>query len=99
MLPAQPPHSRRISLIWKETESTCVWSGRIWRANRSGKTMIVSSASEPQIRVRGALIESARGGWIRSAREALRSGGEARYAAVADEPCVRAAPALRERAA
>ena len=52
MLPAQPPHSRRISPIWKETDSTCVCSGRMWRAKRSGNTMMVSNASEPQINVR-----------------------------------------------
>src|SRR2546429_4779705 len=52
MLPAQPPHSRRISPTWKQTESTCVCSGRMWRAKRSGNTMMVSYASEPQINVR-----------------------------------------------
>src|SRR6185437_4370197 len=52
MLPAHPPHSRRMSLIWNATDSMCVCSGRIWRANRSGNTMMVSNASEPQIRVR-----------------------------------------------
>src|SRR6185312_5996157 len=52
MFPAHPPHSRRMSLIWNATDSMCVCSGRIWRANRSGNTMMVSNASEPQIRVR-----------------------------------------------
>ena len=42
MLPAQPPHSRRISPIWNDTDSMCVWSGRMCRAKRSGNTMIVS---------------------------------------------------------
>ena len=53
MLPAQPPHSRRISPIWKDTDSTCTCSGRMCRAKRSGNTMMVSYASEPQISVRG----------------------------------------------
>src|SRR5678816_3025926 len=52
MFPAQPPHSRRISAIWNDTDSTCVCSGRMWRAKRSGNTMMVSYASEPQINVR-----------------------------------------------
>ena len=52
MLPAQPPHSRRISPIWNDTDSMCVWSGRMCRAKRSGNTMMVSKASEPQISVR-----------------------------------------------
>src|SRR6185503_6211626 len=52
MLPAQPPHSRRMSLIWNDTDSMCVCSGRMCRAKRSGNTMIVSNASEPQISVR-----------------------------------------------
>src|SRR5207244_3340961 len=56
MLPAQPPHSRRISPIWNDTESTCVCSGRMCRANRSGNTMMVSNASDPQISVRAALM-------------------------------------------
>ena len=42
MLPAHPPHSRRISLIWNDTESTCVSPGRMWRPNRSRNTMMVS---------------------------------------------------------
>src|SRR5215831_4791100 len=53
MLPAHPPHSRRISPIWNDTDSTCVSPGRMCRAKRSGKTMIVSIASEPQISTRG----------------------------------------------
>ncbi len=56
MLPAHPPHSRRMSPIRKDTESTCVWSGRMWREKRSLNTMIVSCASEPQMRVRGATL-------------------------------------------
>src|SRR5450755_2442994 len=56
MLPAHPPHSRRISPTRNDTDSTCVCSGRMWRANRSGKTMIVSSASDPQTSVRGAIV-------------------------------------------
>src|SRR5262245_64403513 len=51
MLPAQPPHSRRISAIWNDTDSTCGGSGWMWRANRSGNTMMVSYAREPQIKV------------------------------------------------
>ena len=52
MLPAQPPHSRRISPTVNDTDSTCACSGRMWRANWSGNTMMVSYASEPQMRVR-----------------------------------------------
>ena len=55
MLPAQPPHSRRISPIWNETDSMCTWSGRMCRAKRSGNTMMVSYAIEPQISVRGGM--------------------------------------------
>ena len=42
MLPAQPPHSRRISAIWNDTDSMCVSPGRMWRPKRSGNTMMVS---------------------------------------------------------
>ena len=56
MLPAHPPHSWRISPIWNDTDSTRVWSGRMCREKRSGNTMIVSRASDPQISVRGAIL-------------------------------------------
>ena len=70
MLPAQPPHSRRMSLIWNDTDSMCVCSGRMCRAKRSGNTMIVSNASEPQISVRmGGMDEAVDG--ARSAAQSL----------------------------
>src|SRR6185369_7493240 len=61
MLPAHPPHSWRISPIWNDTDSTRVWSGRMCREKRSGNTMIVSRASDPQISVRGAILGSRKG--------------------------------------
>jgi hypothetical protein len=56
MLPAQPPHSRRMSPTVNDTDRRCTCSGRMWRAKRSGNTMMVSKASEPQIRVRGLVM-------------------------------------------
>ncbi len=50
MLPAQPPNSRRIWGTRKDTLNICTLSGRMWFLNGSGKTMMVSYASEPQMR-------------------------------------------------
>src|SRR5678815_587584 len=61
MLPAHPPHSWRISPIWNDTDRTRVWSGRMCREKRSGNTMIVSRASDPQISVRGAILSRGKG--------------------------------------
>src|SRR5437763_3870207 len=52
MLPEHPPNSRRMSPIWNDTDSTCTWSGRMCRANRSGNSMMVSNAIEPHTRMR-----------------------------------------------
>ena len=50
MLPAQPPYSRRIVGTRKLTFSMCTLSGMICWAKRPGKLVMVSKASEPQIR-------------------------------------------------
>src|SRR5690349_23654296 len=50
MLPAQPPNSRRIRGTRKATFRICTLSGRMWFLNWSWNTMMVSNASEPQIR-------------------------------------------------
>src|SRR5579863_1703492 len=52
MLPAQPPNSRRICGTRNDTFSMWILSGRMWLAKRSPNTMMVSKASEPQIRAR-----------------------------------------------
>ncbi len=50
MLPAQPPNSLRNVGTRKETFRMCTWSGRICCEKRPGKLVMVSKASEPQIR-------------------------------------------------
>src|SRR5574343_400588 len=50
ILPAQPPKSRRSAGTRNDTLRMCNWSGRICSANRHSKPMMVSKASEPQIR-------------------------------------------------
>ena len=52
IMAAHPPHSGRRWRSGKETDGIGVCSGRMWRANRSGNTMMVSNASDPQISVR-----------------------------------------------
>ena len=90
MLPAQPPHSRRMSLIWNDTDSMCVCSGRMCRAKRSGNTMIVSNASEPQISVRmgriGRTADGARRAAKCSAAASLWRADERRASGVACVP-------------
>src|SRR6185369_10961920 len=49
MLPAQPPNSRRISGTRNATFSMCSLSGRMWVRKRSGNTMMVSYATDPQM--------------------------------------------------
>src|SRR5262245_6790459 len=49
MLPAQPPNSRRIWGTRNATLSMCSLSGRMWVRKRSGNTMMVSYATDPQM--------------------------------------------------
>ena len=49
MLPAQPPNSRRICGTRNATFSMWSLSGRMWALNRSGNTMMVSYATDPQM--------------------------------------------------
>src|SRR5690349_19917603 len=49
MLPAQPPNSRRICGTRKATLSMWSLSGRMCVRKRSGKTMMVSYATDPQM--------------------------------------------------
>src|SRR5688572_17073237 len=51
MLPAQPPNSRRISGVRKQTLRMWSWSGSRWFLKRSGNTMIVSYAMDPVTRI------------------------------------------------
>jgi hypothetical protein len=50
MLPAHPPNSRRWVGTRKDTFRMCTCSGMICCEKRPGKLVIVSKASEPQIR-------------------------------------------------
>src|SRR5271154_1609358 len=50
MFAAQPPNSRRMSGTRNATFRMCSLSGRMCALNRSGKTRIVSYATEPQIK-------------------------------------------------
>src|SRR5678815_2802075 len=52
MLPAQPPNSRRIWGTRKATLSMCSLSGRMCVRKRSGNTMMVSYATDPQMSAR-----------------------------------------------
>src|SRR6185436_8759160 len=49
MLPAHPPNSRRIWGTRNATLSMCSLSGRMWVRKRSGNTMMVSYATDPQM--------------------------------------------------
>src|ERR1700712_4332741 len=50
MLPAQPPNSRRMLGTRKATLILCSWSASSASEKRPSKAMMVSKASEPQMR-------------------------------------------------
>src|SRR4051812_38191471 len=81
MFPAQPPHSRRMSPMWNDTDSMCVRSGRMWRPKRSGNTMMVSTAMEPQTSVR--VLGMMRGAFRAKGRAAVSPLGATRRSGLA----------------
>src|SRR6266446_4624760 len=57
MLPAQPPNSRRSSGTRNDTFNMWICSGRMCSRKRPRKTMMLSYAIEPQIRMRMSFLQ------------------------------------------